>query len=136
VVDAGTATTLTYVDARGVLAGGAIMLGLSASAEELGRRGARLHQVRLEIPPSALGRSTVSSLQSGLVLGHAGAVRHLAELIDPGARRVVTGGWRKLVVELLPGAVEHGNLTAWGGRVYWQSCIRAHERPYDTDGRP
>lgn len=120
-VDCGTATTLTLVNAQGELAGGAIALGLGSSRDALAARTAQLPEVPLAIPPTAIGLDTRTAMQVGLVLGHAGMIAHLAERMAPGVPIVMTGGWSSLLVDLVPGAIRHGNLTAWGGKVYWES---------------
>lgn len=120
-VDCGTATTLTLVDETGGLAGGAITLGLGSARDALAARTAQLPEVPLAVPASPIGSDTRSGMQIGLVLGHAGMIGHLAERMAPGVPIVMTGGWSALLADLVPGAVRHGNLTAWGGRVYWES---------------
>lgn len=134
VVDCGTATTLTLVDASGALAGGAIAPGLTPSIDALRQHTPHLPPIEVEIPPSPLGQTTVHSLQSGVVLGHAGMIRHLAGEMAPGVPIVLAGGWARLFETLIPGAVRHGNLTAWGGRVYWKSCIRGNQRDRNDGG--
>ena len=110
VVDLGTATTFDVVGEDGAFEGGAITLGLAASAEELSHRAARLGRVELKRPEQAIGRSTEESLQSGLVLGHAAMVdgmvsRILAEL-GGRAHVVATGGLANLLREET-GTIEH-----------------------------
>lgn len=77
VVDCGTATTFDVVNAAGDYLGGAILPGIGISAEMLASRTARLPSVAIARPESALGRSTVESIQSGLFHGHVGAIRHV-----------------------------------------------------------
>jgi type III pantothenate kinase len=77
VVDCGTATTFDVVTAEGDYLGGAILPGLGISAEMLASRTARLPAVEISRPESALGRSTVESIQAGLHHGHVGAIRQL-----------------------------------------------------------
>ncbi|AOS44779.1 Type III pantothenate kinase [Lacunisphaera limnophila] len=77
VVDCGTATTFDVVTAGGDYLGGAILPGLGISAEMLSSRTARLPAVEIFKPESALGRSTVESIQAGLYHGHVGAIRQL-----------------------------------------------------------
>jgi type III pantothenate kinase len=77
VVDCGTATTVDVVTAGGDYLGGAILPGLGISAEMLSSRTARLPAVEIFKPESALGRSTVESIQAGLYHGHVGAIRQL-----------------------------------------------------------
>lgn len=95
VVDLGTATTVMALDEKGTLAGGAICTGLQVSVDSLVEKAAQLQSIPLEIPESAIGRNTITAMQSGLVLGHLCMVeglidRQRAEL-GP-ARVVATGG--------------------------------------------
>ncbi len=81
VVDFGTATTLDVLDADGRYLGGAIMPGMETSAEALFRAAARLPRISLEAPGTAIGRTTVESMQSGLMLGYAGGIDALVDRI-------------------------------------------------------
>ncbi|MFV2063325.1 MAG: type III pantothenate kinase [Chloroflexota bacterium] len=103
VVDLGTATTVDAVDGDGFFLGGAILPGLALAADSLAEGTARLPRVELRLPDDAIGRDTTAALQSGLLIGHIGAVRELVERMrarigpapapgEPGARVVVTGG--------------------------------------------
>jgi type III pantothenate kinase len=74
VVVFGTSTTVDAVSASGEFLGGAIAAGVAVSAEALAARAAGLRPVELVAPRSALGRSTVESMQAGLVLGAAAMV--------------------------------------------------------------
>ena len=102
VVDLGTATTVDAVDADGFFLGGAILPGLALAAEALAEGTSRLPRVELALPDDAIGSDTTSALQSGIVIGHLGAVRELATRMrarlavtaadhEP-TRVVVTGG--------------------------------------------
>lgn len=82
VVDFGTATTFDAVDSKGRYAGGAILPGVMVSAEALINRAAKLGKFELVAPDRAVGRTTAESLQSGVVLGYAGAIDYLAERIS------------------------------------------------------
>ena len=77
VVDLGTATTVDAVDADGFFLGGAILPGLGLAAHALAEGTARLPRVDLELPDDAIGTDTATALQSGIVIGHLGAVREL-----------------------------------------------------------
>ncbi len=100
VVDLGTATTVDAVDPDGFFQGGAILPGLALAADALAEGTARLPRVELSLPREAIGSDTTSALQSGIVIGHIGAVRELAlrmhaHINEPGAaptRVIVTGG--------------------------------------------
>jgi type III pantothenate kinase len=103
VVDFGTATTLDCVAADGAYIGGAIAPGLVLGLEALAARTAKLPRIELRAPDRAIGRDTVSAMQSGAVFGYqalaAGLLvrvrRELADLADIGPRDVkaiLTGG--------------------------------------------
>ena len=70
VVDFGTATTLDCVAADGAYVGGAIAPGLELGLEALAARTAKLPRVELRAPDRAIGRDTVSAIQSGTVFGY------------------------------------------------------------------
>lgn len=103
VVDFGTATTFDCVAADGALVGGAIAPGLELGLDALAARTARLPRVELRLPDRAIGRDTVTAIQSGAILGyHALATGLLGrirrELADANGvaptdvRAVLTGG--------------------------------------------
>lgn len=79
VVDFGTATTFDAIDASGAYIGGAILPGVELAMLALAGRTAKLPKVELSAPAQAIGRTTAESLQSGLMLGYAGAIDALAE---------------------------------------------------------
>jgi len=101
VVDFGTATTVNAVDGDGAYAGSAIAPGLGTSADALFAKAARLPRVALARPARAIGTTTASALQSGLVLGAAGQVDALVGRMrdELGARApvVATGALADLV---------------------------------------
>lgn len=120
VVDCGTATTLTFLSRDSTLLGGAILPGLDLWSEALARRTARLPEVKLRPAKRVVARDTEDALRSGILHGHAGAIR---ELIREGrhevfgrARVVVigTGGQvthfiqHRLFTAVEPGLILHG----------------------------
>ena len=103
VLDFGTATTLDCVAADGAYVGGAIAPGLELGLEALAARTAKLPRIELRAPDRAIGRDTVSAMQSGTVLGYqalaAGLlVRVRSELAEASGieprlvRAILTGG--------------------------------------------
>ncbi|MBA4372617.1 MAG: hypothetical protein C0402_07105 [Thermodesulfovibrio sp.] len=96
VLDFGTATTLTMVDDKANLIGGAILPGLRLMSAALGAMTSQLSVVPPNKPDSALGRDTASAICSGLFFGTAGAVeRIIAEVsAETGLHfmTVITGG--------------------------------------------
>jgi len=111
VVDFGTATNFDCISADGRYLGGAITPGIEVSMEALTSRAARLLRVELVEPPAAIGRSTVSALQSGILYGAVAMVDGLttrlkAELGDD-AVVVATGGLSGLIESLSDQIDEH-----------------------------
>ncbi|MEX2587140.1 MAG: type III pantothenate kinase [Actinomycetota bacterium] len=102
VVDFGTATTLDAVSAKGEYLGGAIAPGVQISADALSFAAARIPRVELVEPRSVVGRTTVESLRSGVVLGAAamveGMIRRMQQTLNSPARVVATGGLCSLVL--------------------------------------
>ena len=100
VVDFGTATNFDVVAADGAYVGGALAPGLELGIEALAARTARLPRIELARPARAIGRDTVSAMQSGAVIGYVGLVRELvgairAELALDSSERpqvILTGG--------------------------------------------
>jgi type III pantothenate kinase len=87
VVDFGTATTFDAVSASGEYLGGVIASGVETSLDALTNRAARLVKVDLVPPEKVIGRSTVESMRSGLILG---AVAMMEGLVD--RMRIELGG--------------------------------------------
>jgi type III pantothenate kinase len=124
VVDFGTATSFDVVDAQGQFIGGAIAPGVATSADALVRRAARLPRVETVTPPAAIGRSTVTALQSGIVYGSAGQVdalvSRMAAELGPGVTTVATGGLASAVLEACE-TIDHHDpwLTLKGLQIIW-----------------
>ena len=101
VVDFGTSTNFDAVSEAGEYVGGVLAPGIEVSMDALFLRAARLRRVDFAEPPAVIGKTTASSLQSGLVYGFAGQVdgivrRMRAELGDT-APVVATGGLAELI---------------------------------------
>lgn len=116
VVDLGTAITVDLVDLDGAFSGGAILPGIATSARALADQTDALPQVTLDFldnPPAALGKSTVSAIESGIYWGAIGAIRELVtQLSAPNSIRpdlFITGGASRQVADLLNshGTVRH-----------------------------
>ena len=100
VVDLGTATTFDVVSDKGEYMGGAISPGVAISLDALYSHAAALRSVELVEPRSVIGRSTVESIQSGVLYGFAAQVDGMVERIwrEVGETRVIaTGGLAGLI---------------------------------------
>jgi type III pantothenate kinase len=102
----GTATVFDCISARGEYLGGAIAPGMVGALESLTRSAAQLYQVELVRPPKAIGKNTIHTMQSGLVLGYAGLVEGLVkrlknEMVESGSKKkltiIATGGLAEVV---------------------------------------
>ncbi len=125
VVDFGTATSFDAVSHDGAFVGGAIAPGVHTATEALVERTARLPKVETVAPPSPIGRSTVTALQSGIVYGFAGqvdgVVSRIAKELGPGVTTVATGGLARAVREACETLDHHDPwLTLKGLRIVWE----------------
>ena len=97
-VDFGTATTFDCVNAAGEFIGGAIAPGITTAAEALDRRARPGSSASSWCrPKDAIGRNTVTNIQSGMIYGYAGLVDGLVERMragDGGRRPKVVGDGR------------------------------------------
>ena len=80
VVDFGTGTTFDAISDKGEYLGGAIAPGVEISLDALVGRAAALRAVDLTEPRSVIGKSTVESIQSGVLYGYAAQVDGICDL--------------------------------------------------------
>jgi type III pantothenate kinase len=100
VVDMGTATVFDVISAKGEYLGGAIAPGVAISLEALYSHASALRSVELVRPRSVIGRSTVESIQSGVLYGFAAQIDGMVERIvgELGEATVIgTGGLAGLI---------------------------------------
>ena len=125
VVDLGTGTVFDAISKEGDYVGGAIAPGMAIAAEALFRRAAKLYQVELARPKTAIGRNTVAAVQSGLIFGYVGLVEGIVtrfkEELGGQAKVVATGGWAELIAaETSVIDVVDPNLTLTGLRILYE----------------
>ncbi|HEY7534590.1 MAG TPA: type III pantothenate kinase [Thermodesulfobacteriota bacterium] len=101
VVDFGTATTFDCISENGEYLGGIIAPGLVISAEALFEAASKLPKVEIVKPKTVIGKTTVESIQSGLVHGYAGLVDGIVTKIkkETGTKPkvIATGGLANLI---------------------------------------
>ena len=103
IVDFGTATTFDAISLEGEYLGGAIAPGIQIAAEALSLKTAKLPRIEIKVPKKAIGRTTVSSMQSGLYFGYIGLVSNIInkfkDELGKEAKVIATGGFASLISE-------------------------------------
>jgi len=124
VVDLGTATTFDVISAAGEYLGGAITPGIEISTDALFAEAAALRRVELVEPRHVVGKSTVESIQSGVIYGQVALVDGLCRRImdDLGEATVIaTGGLAELIRPLSEMVAHHEPwLTLHGLRIVFE----------------
>jgi type III pantothenate kinase len=137
VVDLGTATTFDAISASGEYMGGAITPGVAVSLEALFQHAAALRRVELVAPRDVIGRSTIESIQSGVLFGFAeqvdGMCRRILDELGP-STVVATGGLCQVIAPHAK-AVQHVEpwLTLHGLRIVFERN-RRDAGEADADG--
>ena len=143
VVDLGTATTYDCITADGRYLGGAIAPGLELGAEALTQRAAQLPPIELSFPASIIGRTTVESIQSGILYGglaqFEGFVKRLTAVAFPNQEPIVcaTGGLSRffegrtdIVTHFAPDLVLEGiRLAAQNQRHFREEAHSSNQEP-------
>jgi len=102
ILDLGTATTLCAIGKDRSYRGGVILPGLKMSMQALESGTSKLGSVEIVRKEVCLGRTTASSIQSGLYFGHLGALREimhrirLEEFDGQRPKVIATGGFATL----------------------------------------
>ncbi|HUU62540.1 MAG TPA: type III pantothenate kinase [Dehalococcoidia bacterium] len=100
-IDFGTATTLDVLSKEGDYLGGAIAPGILIAAEALFERASKLPRVELVPPEHAIGKNTVTTMQSGIIFGYVGLIESLVNRMNrelgQDAYVVATGGLAEII---------------------------------------
>lgn len=101
VVDFGTATTFDAISKDGEYMGGAIAPGIGISTEALYTKAAKLPRIELIKPKTVIGKTTVTSMQSGIIYGFVGQtdgiITRMKKEMGGQAFVVATGGLAELI---------------------------------------
>jgi type III pantothenate kinase len=129
VVDLGTATRFDCVNARGAFVGGAIAPGMGVAGDALINRAARLFRVEMVRPDTAIGRNTITNIQSGMIFGFAGLVDGIVERMKSelaGAPLVIGTGGLASLIAAASRTIQHVNpdLKLEGLRLAWVHAQR------------
>ena len=79
IIDFGTATTFCAMAKNGNYLGGCIVPGIKISSDALFERAAKLPRVELEMTPNIICKSTVTSMQAGILYGYIGQVEYIVK---------------------------------------------------------
>ena len=101
VVDFGTATSFDLVGREGHFEGGIIAPGLLGSLDSLVRNTAKLPRIELGWPKSVIGKTTVTAMQAGALVGYVclvdGLIDRIASEAGPIPHIIATGGLGRVV---------------------------------------
>lgn len=102
VCDLGTASTISVLDKDGRMIGGIIYPGIRTSLMALVNNAALLPEISYAPPKRVVGRGTIESMQSGLILGAAslldGMLERIEEELGMPVTAIATGGFAPDVV--------------------------------------
>ncbi len=125
VISYGTATVFMAISAAGEYEGVAIAPGINISIDALVGRTAKLPQIALEAPGRAIGKDTISALQSGIIYGFVGQTEALVQRMRAemgvDAPVVATGGMSDVVARHTSiVSYVNPNLSLIGLRLFYQ----------------
>lgn len=104
VIDYGTATTYDLVTEDGAFVAGVTAPGIRISAKALWSNAAKLPEIEIVKPESILAKTTITSMQAGLVYGTIGQTEYIIDQFRkesgfPGIQVVATGGLGRIIAE-------------------------------------
>lgn len=106
IIDLGTATTFDVISKEGDYLGGAIAPGISIASEALFNQTAMLPRIELIRPKQAIGKNTISAMQSGIIFGYIGLIEGILQQIEhelgSKATVVATGGHAYPIAKEIP----------------------------------
>ena len=131
VVDMGTATTISVLNQNGAFLGGSICPGVRISMEALTSGTAQLPGVSLEQPKHVIGRNTIESMQSGLMVGAAamvdGLVERIEEELGTPVKVIATGGIARFVIPMCKREVLYDrDLVLRGLAILYRNNLKTH----------
>ena len=104
VIDYGTATPYDLVSEDGAFVAGVTAPGIRISAKALWSNAAKLPEIEIVKPESILAKTTITSMQAGLVYGTIGQAEYIIEQFKKqsgysGIKVVATGGLGRIISE-------------------------------------
>ena len=129
VIDFGTATNFDVVSSDGKFVGGIISPGIKMSSEAFSRFTNLLPKLKIEDTDSVIGKNTVESMLSGIIIGHASMIDGIIEKIEKELGypviTIATGGYSLLIAGHLNRPFDYINphITLEGLRIiYERTC--------------
>jgi len=102
VVDMGTATTVSVIDANKCMIGGLIAPGVEISLDALTSRAAQLSGIGIEDAKDIIGKNTRECMRSGIVYGNAamldGIISRIEKRLERPLKVIATGGISRFIV--------------------------------------
>jgi len=137
-IDFGTGTTFNAINAKNEYLGGAICPGVALSWNALFAKASRLARVEMELPPTAIGKSTRHALQSGMLHGLVTMVDGMVDLFReeleaPNCPVIATGGNLTEVLVETSRTITHVDPTL---TLDGLSIVYARNRPVDAPALP
>lgn len=122
IIDMGTATTVTAMDAQGAVLGVAIMPGLYIGIEALTGSTSQLKGIALEAPGKAIGTNSADSMKSGAVYGNADMLDGILSRFErelSGLKTIVaTGGASRIILPHCSHKIEYSPSLLLDGLYY------------------
>lgn len=123
-IDMGTATTISALNAEGEYIGGAILPGVKVSLDSLVNRTSQLPKISLDPPDRLIATNTIDSMKSGIIFGQAscidGMIERTWEEMGCEAKAVATGGLSGKIIPFCKHDIIYDNeLTLKGLGVIW-----------------
>ena len=101
VIDFGTATTYDIVSDKGEFLGGAMAPGIGITAEALSTQAAKLPEIEIQKPDKIIAKTTVKSMQAGIVYGYIGQTEYIIKKIKEeygqDMKVITTGGLGRII---------------------------------------
>ena len=104
IIDMGTATTLSVINADKQYMGGMIVPGMAVSHDALIARTSQLGKIAFETPKKVIGSNTVDCIKSGMLYGNAsmldGLIERINEELGEKCTVIATGGLANVIIPL------------------------------------
>ena len=123
IVDMGTATTISFVNSKKEFLGGIIYPGVITAYTSLIKSTSLLESAKIAVPNNIIGKDTISSMQSGMVYGTAGAINGMLEMAKKeygDMLVIVTGGVARHIVPFLNDVIYDENLLLDGLKIIYE----------------